>query len=255
MNEIEKIKAKIIQFQPTEPIFVDELFDTDMTKQQKDNLYVILSRLVKAGILRHYAQGIYFIPKISRFGIIGIDRQLLIEKKYLRRNNQVFGYVTGPQVWNAFGLTTQLANRIWIAQVVKQKKIDEKMQVVITRAKGSIKNNTIKSLQFIDILEQIELIQDSSPDEIIKKMVKIFKYQLSAFEKTIALFEVQKYAKKVQVLFGLIAETAQVEDQNFSLALHDFKMTLQSGKKTIITQISPEIFAYNRTWRNGYATP
>lgn len=181
-----------------------------------------------------------------------MDKRKLIEKKYITRGDKVFGYVTGPQVWNEWGITTQIPKRIWIAQEIRQRRGDSDLNVVLMKAKGEIRGGNIKALQFLDIIEQMENIQDASNEEIIKKLITIYKEEFGPYYKIAMFQEVRKYGKKVQVIFGLIAEGAEIEDEYLNAALEYLKEGLQKGKKMVL-DIEPKMFNNNRSWGNGYA--
>ncbi|MBN2285497.1 MAG: hypothetical protein JXI43_03530 [Tissierellales bacterium] len=251
MNITHVVKERIEHYKETEPILVEEIVKG--LDNYKDTVYVALNRLAGEGIIANYTKGIYYKPKKSRFGTIGLDKRKLIEKKYLKRGNAVLGYVTGPQVWNEWGMTTQIPNRVWIAQNVKQKKIDSDLNVLVVKAKGDIKEKNIRALQFLDIIEQIDLIQDTAKESVAKRLIAIYKEKLEVSDRIATLEEVKKYNKKVKVLFGLIVENADINDEYFRALLKYFKEDVQKGKKMII-DINPEVFGGNRTWGNGYAT-
>ncbi|KAF0091770.1 MAG: hypothetical protein FD141_1559 [Fusobacteria bacterium] len=251
MNIANLIKEKINVYQVTEPIIVDELFNG--LENHKEAVYVTLNRLVGDGVIVHYNKGVYFKPKNTKFGKIGVDKKRLIEKKYLKRNNKVVGYITGPLLWNDWGLTTQIPNRIWIAQDIKQKKIDEDLGVMLVKAKTAISEKNIKALQFLDVIDQIEYIQDADKEEIIRKLIHIFREKLTIFDKVVVMEEVKNYTKKVKVLFGLIAEATVIDNEYFLATLNYLKEDVSIGKKTIIN-INPLVFKNNRTWGNGFAS-
>lgn len=250
MNVAHVVKERIEQYQDSEPILVEEILkDLD---HNKDTAYVALNRLAGEGIIENYAKGVYYKPKKSRFGTIGLDKRKLIEKKYLKRDNTVIGYVTGPQVWNEWGMTAQIPNRIWIAQNVRQKKVDQDLNVLVIKAKGDIKDKNIKALQFLDIIDQIHLIQDTDKENVAKRLISVYREKFEVYDRIATFEEVKKYNKKVKVLFGLIAENADINDEYFRALLKYLKEDVQLGKKTII-DINPDVFGGNRTWGNGYA--
>jgi predicted transcriptional regulator of viral defense system len=250
MNVAKVVRERINHYQVTEPILLDEILkDLD---NYKNNVYVALNRLAKEGLILNYAKGIYYKPKESRFGQIGIDKRKLIEKKYIKRNDMILGYITGHQIWNEWGITTQIPKRIWIAQNIKQKKTDTVLNIMLIKAKGEIKEKNIKALQFLDIIDQIENIQNTSREDVIKKLITIYKENLGVYDRIAALEEVKKYTKKVKVLFGLIAESAGIKDEYFDALLEYMKEDIRKGKK-IIVDIKPYVFNNNRTWGNGYA--
>lgn len=250
MNVTHIVTERIKKYNVTEPILVEEVLKG--LANHKDAVYVALNRLTGAGMIVNYAKGIYYKPKNSRFGQIGIDKRKLIEKKYIMQNNMTIGYITGPQVWNEWGMTTQISNRIWIAQNIRQKKVDIDLNVILIKAKGKIKNSNIKALQFLDIIEQIEKIQDTNKEDVIKKIIAIYREKLKVYDRIATFEEVTKYTKKVQVLFGLVAESANIKDEYFYALVKYLKEDVQNGKK-IIVDVNPMIFNNNRTWGNGYA--
>lgn len=250
MNTANIIKERINKYKATEPIIVNELFHG--LENHKEAVYVTLNRLASDGVIVNHAKGVYFKPKNTKFGKIGVDKKRLIEKKYLKRNNVIIGYVTGPLLWNYWGLTTQIPNRIWIAQNIKQKKIDEDLGVMLVKAKTVISENNIKALQFLDLIDQIEYIQDTEKDEIIRKLIYIFKEKLTIYDKVVVIEEVKNYTKKVKVLFGLIAEATDIDNEYFIALLNYLKRDVIKGKKTIL-KINPLVFKNNRNWGNGFA--
>jgi DNA-binding Lrp family transcriptional regulator len=249
MNVAHVVKEKIEQYKATEPILVDEIVEG--LGKHRNAVYVTLNRLVGEGIIENYKKGIYYKPKKSRFGKVGLDKRKLVEKKYLKRDNKVLGYVTGPQIWNEWGLTAQMPNRIWIAQNVRQKKLDEDLNVLVIKANGNIKEKNIRALQFLDIIDQIDLIQDTDKENVAKKLIAIYKEKFEVYDRIATLEEVKKYNKKVKVIFGLIAESADINDEYFRALLKCLKEEVQEGKKMII-DINPVVFGGNRTWGNGY---
>lgn len=244
------VKERIADYEVTEPILVEEIVKD--IEEHKDAVYVALNRMAAEGIISSHAKGIYYKPKKTRFGNIGVNKNKLIEKKYLKKDKKVAGYVTGPKIWNEWGLTTQMSNRIWIAQNVRQKKMDHDLNVLVIRAQGDIKENNIKALQFLDVIDQIAHIQDTDKETAAVKLIEIFRKKLQIYDRIAALEEVKNYKKKVKVLFGLIAESADIKDKYYEALLEYLKEDVQKGKKTII-DMNPEVFGGNRTWGNGYA--
>ncbi|MGB3366903.1 MAG: hypothetical protein WBA54_05415 [Acidaminobacteraceae bacterium] len=100
----------------------------------------------------------------------------------------------------------------------------------------------------------LQLGNDNSnvKENVIKKLITIYIEKFEVFDRIAAIEEVKKYTKKVKVLFGLVAENADIKDEYFHALLKYLKEDVQKGKK-IIVDINPEVFNNNRTWGNGYA--
>jgi hypothetical protein len=104
----------------------------------------------------------------------------------------------------------------------------------------------------LDVLDQIELIPDTRVEASLAKLIEIFRNRLSTTDKRLTLKLAAFYRRSVQVLLGLIAETA-VNDGELLVHLKDYQELVSKGKKVILA-VDPIIFDGNRSWGNGYAT-
>jgi len=208
--------------------------------------------MINEKVIEQFEKGVYYKPKKTKYGTLQIDRQKLVKKKYIERNNETTGYITGPELWNQWGLTTQIPKRIWIAKNIRQKRVDEELNVLLVKAKGLIRKDTIKALQYLDVLDQLEMIPDTTIDTALNKIMGIFKNNFDEEGKLLILEESKKYNKQVQVLVGLIAEVADIDDLYFKAYLKHYKIAVANGKKVILA-VKPDVFKNNRSWRNGYA--
>lgn len=75
----------------SEPILLNEL-----EKEYGPGIRSYLSRLIKEGRLERYINGVYFLPYTTALGTKGsLLPEDVIERKYLRNNDKVFGYLSG----------------------------------------------------------------------------------------------------------------------------------------------------------------
>lgn len=130
--------------------------------------------------------------------------------------------------------------------------MDEDLNVLLVKAKGLIRKDAIKALQYLDVLDQLEMIPDTTIDTALNKIIGIFKNNFDEEGKLLILEESKKYNKQVQVLAGLIAETADIDDLYFKAYLKHYKKAVANGKKVILA-VKPDVFKNNRSWWNGYA--
>jgi len=245
------IRNRIEKYVETEPILFREItFDMD---SQKSAAYVALNRMINEKVIEQFEKGVYYKPKRTKFGTLQIDKNKLIKKKYLDGDHQAIGYITGPVLWNQWGLTTQIPKRTWVARNIRQKRLDENLNVVLVKAKAAINNGNIEALQYLDMLDQIAVIPDTTVEASLNKMMEIFKNKFNEEVKMAVLENAKNYNKQVQVLVGLIAEAADIEDAYFKACLKHYKEAVAKGKKVILA-VHPEVFNDNRTWGNGYAT-
>lgn len=204
-----EIENRINKYNPREPILIKELYEG--LENNKAAVYYAISRVCKKNIIERYEKGIYFIPKKSKFGILKIDKDLLIEKKYIGEDNSL-GYETGPSIWNKCNLTTQISNRRWIAQFGTKKREIKNLNLLIVRSKNKdINSQNVHMFQFLDILDQMKLIPDTNETEIIMKLKKYYLDKFTVDEQIKIFKYVKKYNRRVKFLLGLIAST--IEDE------------------------------------------
>lgn len=149
---IEKIVLEYINsIKKREPIFI-----SDFTKFDRDAKLIkeILTKLQNDFVIKKYNENIYYRTEKTQFGELGIDKEKLIRRLYLQDSNEIFGYITGPKVWNYYGLTTQISNRRWIAtNMVKQEYENNDLRVRLIVPRIIINNENYKVLQILDVIE------------------------------------------------------------------------------------------------------
>lgn len=137
---------------------------------------VAIKRIIDSNLideLRFYQKGIYYRTSVTPFGEVKIDRQCLIEDKYLQPDK---GYETGISFLNRIGLTTQIPRDETIATNMAKdcSRIDKRLGVVIKPPKTTINSDNINYLQILDALELIDNtpVDVDNPFEIIAKYIK-----------------------------------------------------------------------------------
>lgn len=110
-----KILAR--RYKSNEPIFEKSL---RIAKMSPENLRLSLVRLVSAKRLIRFARGIYYIPVETPFGLSRLNRNLVIERKYIQSDDPVIGFYTGQKLVNLIGLSTQVPNVVEITTNVEK---------------------------------------------------------------------------------------------------------------------------------------
>ena len=116
-NKIEKTDYGIV--------FSATNFPVEVTKQKSVNK--VLENLTKAGEIRRLSKGRYYKTKMTEFGEL-MPSSYQIVKDLLEENGKLIGYITGYQIFNELGLTTQVSAILQIG-TIKDKKAQS---VVIT---------------------------------------------------------------------------------------------------------------------------
>lgn len=241
-NINQAIEDRINKYQPREPILFEEL--STGFENHKKAVYTAISRLHKKSIIETYEKGIYYRPKKTKFGNLKIDKELLIKKKYIGIEKQL-GYMTGPEIWNKFNLTTQISKRKWIAQPISRKKEIDNLNIVIVKAKTEVKNANIHILQFLDILDQIDYIPDTSETDVILNLKEHYMNNFTVEERVHIFNYAEKYTHKVKILLGFIA--SHIKNEYFNILLNNYYQKTKTRNK-VKSNIDLSKFEIKNEW-------
>ena len=99
-------------------VFSASDFPVDVTKQKSVNK--VLENLTKAGKIRRLSKGRYYKTKTTEFGELLPDSYQIV-KDLLEENGKPIGYITGYQIFNELGLTTQVSAILQIGTIRDKK--------------------------------------------------------------------------------------------------------------------------------------
>ena len=86
-----------------------------------------------------FAKGVYYIPNITFWGDLStITVDSVIEKKYLRNSNQIYGIIGGIKLLNNFSITTQMAS---VIEVITNNETTRCRKIVINGRKFILKKS------------------------------------------------------------------------------------------------------------------
>ena len=158
-----------------EPIFIDEL-----PGNSKDYLRQEMKKLVDEGKLERLYNGVYYLPYLTILGTKGrISVDKYIDKKYLNANGEVSGYVTGLQLANKYGFTTQNPSCYEICSneaTTKQRKQDfDGNTIIVYKPVDTVTERNKSVLQFLDLMTNIDRYSEIKDAELLKKLRKYVK--------------------------------------------------------------------------------
>ncbi|MCR5676177.1 MAG: hypothetical protein K6G16_10765 [Lachnospiraceae bacterium] len=175
-----------------DPIFLNELPGTS-----RDYLRQEMKKLVDTGKLERLYNGVYYLPYktiLGTRGRISIDR--FIEKKYLK----VGGYVTGLQLTNAYGFTTQNPSCYEIctneATTKQRKQTIDGNTIIVYKPVTAITEKNKNVLQFLDLMLVIDKYSEVSGPEFLtrlRKYVELCRVDFSIVKELLPLYPSQVY--------------------------------------------------------------
>lgn len=194
-------------YEKDEPIFLSEL-----PGDSRDYVRQEMKKLVDDGKLERLFNGVYYLSYTTILGTKGkmsIDKY--VDKKFIKSNGRVTGYITGIQLANMYGFTTQTPACIEVCSneaTTKQRKlcIDGRNLIVYKPITEITKENQV-ALQFLDLMTTIDKYSEISGNLLrmkLKEFVNILNVDFSIVKRYIALFPDRVYRNIYQG--GLMGE-------------------------------------------------
>jgi predicted transcriptional regulator of viral defense system len=166
-----------------------------------------MSRLVSTGILSRVTKGVFYKPRQTVFGIVQPKESDLL-KEYLFKNGKRIAYITGMNLYNKMGLTTQVPAQVFVATMTRRSPVTAGNLTI--RPKKSYAPITDDNYTLLGILDAIKDFNDI-PDKNIRSAIKILRGQiekLSNQEINGLMKYAAKYPPRVSAFLGALLENA-----------------------------------------------
>ena len=162
----------IENFKNGDPIFLSEL-----PGESKDYLRQEMKKLVDEGKLERLYNGVYYLSYVTILGTKGkISVDKYIEKKYLETDGKASGYITGLQMANKYGFTTQNPACYEVcsneASTKQRKQEIDGNTIVVYKPVADINEENKAALQFLDLMLVIDKYSEISGTELVNKLKK-----------------------------------------------------------------------------------
>lgn len=166
-----------------------------------------LSRLSKKGLIKRLTKGKYYVPKSSRFGILGPDERIVLDQ-VLKANG---GYIAGSTALNRLGVTTQVPAQVTIRGARSTRKLKIGTLTVNLIGRGNSDADYLQSA-LTDVLEAIRLIKktpDGDPGMTLRKVSQSIKsMDVGNIDRLIKLAKNER--PYVQALLGALMEKDKI---------------------------------------------
>lgn len=120
-----------------------------------------IKRSLSDGALERYQRGVYFIPKEGAFGRVPLSASKVIERKWIRDGDEVYGYCSGSMLENEVGLTTQVPAVLEITTNKEKKRVREVSpfggwrKIELRAPRTEITAENVDALRLLDILTRV----------------------------------------------------------------------------------------------------
>lgn len=160
----------IANYQKDEPFFLVEL-----PGKSREAIRQEMKKLTDEGKVVRLYNGVYYLSYetiLGTKGRVSIDK--FIKKKYLEANGGITGYITGIQLANMYGFTTQNPSCYEVCSneaSAKQRKLNvDGRQIIVYKPVVDISKENKGALQFLDLMSTIDKYSEVHGDEFTAKM-------------------------------------------------------------------------------------
>jgi hypothetical protein len=173
-----------------EPIFLsDDLPGTSCASVRQE-----MKHLVDTGKVERFCNGIYYLPYMTILGTKGkLSVEQVVEKKYICPDGKISGYITGFQLANLYGFTTQNPACIEVCSNLatsKQRRIDlNGRKVLLYQPVARITEDNRPVLQFLDLMLNLDKYSELSGKQMkeqIEKAIRALNISASDIKKYIS---------------------------------------------------------------------
>ena len=174
-----------------EPIFLSEL-----PGESRDYLRQEMKQLVDDGKLERLYNGVYYLSYMTILGTKGrVSIDQYIEKKYLNVSGRTSGYVTGLQLANKYGFTTQNPSCYEIcsneATTRQRKQTVDGNTIIVYKPVTVITEKNKSALQFLDLMSVIDRYSEITGTALkaaMKRFVEVICVDFSVVKELLPLY-------------------------------------------------------------------
>ena len=209
-------------FGNNEPIIIKEIDSENRYDIDKDSFRKCLSRLHEEDKIERFDNGIYYFATLNQYfnEKSKLSENKVIEKKYIRDDNVVYGYITGYSFVNYLGLTTQVPQVIEIVTGKISKSMTENFSTSYKLKKTRV-NITKDNYKFLQVLD---LLTDYMP--LIEVDIRVVKDKVFNYLKGIKLTDTE--IKKI-----LIAYPAKTSKSIFTAGFDEIVYSLKKENDNV----------------------
>ncbi len=152
-----------------EPFKTSEINFEDYSKEK---ICIEMTKLCKKGKVVRFEIGIYYIPKTNKFGTVIFNQSKIVDKKYIKDGEQVFGYYSGTELEYRLGLTKVKPNTIVIytnGETTRMRRVMIGSQrIILRKPRTKIDKFNAPVLCFLELMNGIDV---ETLDEYKRKLI------------------------------------------------------------------------------------
>ena len=163
----------VANYEKDEPIFLSEL-----PGQSEESIRQEMKRLTDEGNVEKLYNDVYHFSHTTILGTKGkVSVDKFVRKRFLEANGETTGYITGLQLANMYGFTTQNPSCYEVcsneASDKEEKIYIDGRQIIVYKPVVMISEENRSALQFLDLMSTIDRYSEVSGREFTDK-IRVF---------------------------------------------------------------------------------
>ena len=163
-----------------------------------------VGRRVDRQELKRLEKGRFYTPKKGILGEVPVGDSELVRDTLYSKGKRC-GYITGPALYNRWGLTTQIPKTISIAaNRPAQTKDFGTIRIKIVPRRAPISDSSVPLLEILDIFRDAKKVPDARVDNVVNELTKRLNELAPAQLRKLQQFAVNYYNPGARALLGAL---------------------------------------------------
>lgn len=154
------VERLVKRFPLNVPIFTSEILDV-MQDYSSQRVYQLLREAEASGGIVRYDSGVYYLPKNTEFGRSVLPVESVIEKKYIRNGEDIFGIYGKYAIDLNFFISTQVPNVIEVITNNEARRVREieikGRRVILRRSRIKITSKNAAAYTLMELFSGIDV--------------------------------------------------------------------------------------------------
>lgn len=147
------------------PILMEDI-TASFPGKTRQTLYRWIDRAMADGTLTRFDRGVYYLPCKTRFGQSRLLPDQVVRRKWIERDGEVIGYISGAGLANSVGITEQVPAMLEVTTNCETTRVRDVSpfggwkSIKLRRPRTKVTSQNVQALRFLDLIT----------DESIKEM-------------------------------------------------------------------------------------
>lgn len=229
------VRDALAEFKENELIIASKFYREKLTNQISEAAYYkTLQRMCESGELVKIAKGTYYLPKVSKYGVVPLSEKEIVSAFTKNGTGTVIGY----SLYNSLNLTTQISKTVTVMSSALEGFSKTIRNVIVLRVDIDYTEPVKNMIHCLEVLQNFNSIQDINYSMFIKYTEDFSKtYTDITFRKVISRIN---YKKSTIAFLQEILNYYEIDNDldKYLSSLSDYKYPSIAEMYEIVSKVS-----------------